>query len=105
MVGNRPVVPYASKTASFLVNDHGQEEDSPPNGSPVGPSAGPIYEGEIRTEAQIRQYVPPHPPPPGGAPIDEDTPMEQDPDGSFQQTGPDGSFTWVRTGLMYCLVR
>ncbi|TBU29546.1 hypothetical protein BD311DRAFT_756354 [Dichomitus squalens] len=93
---NRPVAPYASKTASFLVNEHGQEEEqSPPAGSPGEPSsAGPVYEGEIRTEPQIRQYVPPHPPPPGGAPIDEDTPMDQDPDGSFQQAGPDGSFTW-----------
>ena len=87
------MAPYASKTASFLVNDN--EEDSPQNGSPVGPSAGPAFEGEIRTEAQIRQYVPPHPPPPGGASIDEDVPMDQDPDGSFQQAGPDGSFTWV----------
>ncbi|KAI0702949.1 hypothetical protein C8T65DRAFT_579030 [Cerioporus squamosus] len=91
-VGNRPVAPYASKTASFLVNDH--DEDSPPNGSPEGPSAGPAYEGESRPEAQVRRYVPPHPPPPGGAPIDEDAPMEQDPDGSFQQTGSDGSFAW-----------
>ena len=91
------MAPYASKTASFLVNEHGQEEEqSPPAGSPGEPSsAGPMYEGEIRTEPQIRQYVPPHPPPPGGAPIDEDTPMDQDPDGSFQQAGPDGSFTWV----------
>ena len=95
---NRPVMPYATKTASFLVNEHGQEEElSPSGGSPGGPSSAGVYEGEIRTEPQIRQYVPPHPPPPGGAPIGEDTPMEQDPDGSFQQTGPDGSFTWVRS--------
>ncbi|KAH9855203.1 hypothetical protein C2E23DRAFT_814883 [Lenzites betulinus] len=89
---DRPVAPYASKTASFLVNEHGAEEDSPKNGSPAGPSVGPMYEGEMRTEPQIRQYMPPHPLPPGG--IEEEVPMEQDPDGSFQQAGPDGSFTW-----------
>ncbi|KAI0743789.1 hypothetical protein C8Q80DRAFT_1183145 [Daedaleopsis nitida] len=70
-IANRPVAPYTSKTASFLVNDH--DEDSP-GGSPSGPSGGPGYEG--------------------GAPIDEDAPMEQDPDGSFHQSGPDGSFSW-----------
>ncbi|CDO76721.1 hypothetical protein BN946_scf184796.g15 [Trametes cinnabarina] len=90
---DRPVAPYASKTASFLVNEHAADEDSPKNGTPAGPSSGPVYEGEMRTEPQIRQYVPPHPPPPGA--IDEDAPMEQDADGSFQQSGPDGSFTWV----------
>ncbi|OSD04021.1 hypothetical protein PYCCODRAFT_1408448 [Trametes coccinea BRFM310] len=89
---DRPVAPYASKTASFLVNEHAGDEESPKNGSPAGPSTGPVYEGEMRTEPQIRQYVPPHPPPPGA--IDEDAPMDQDPDGSFQQRGADGSFTW-----------
>ncbi|KAI0330130.1 hypothetical protein GY45DRAFT_1354100 [Cubamyces sp. BRFM 1775] len=89
---DRPVAPYASKTASFLVNEHPPDEDSPKNGSPAGPSSGPVFEGEMRTEPQIKQYVPPHPPPPGA--IGEDVPMEQDPDGSFQQAGPDGSFTW-----------
>ncbi|KAI0829676.1 hypothetical protein BC628DRAFT_1057743 [Trametes gibbosa] len=89
---DRPVAPYASKTASFLVNEHGAEEDSPKNGSPAGPSIGPVFEGEMRTEPQIRQYMPPHPPLPGV--IEEEAPMEQDPDGSFQQAGPDGSFTW-----------
>ncbi|KAL1942655.1 hypothetical protein VTO73DRAFT_4895 [Trametes versicolor] len=90
---DRPVAPYASKTASFLVNEHPAEEESPKNGSPAGPSSGPMYEGEMRTEPLIRQYVPPHSLPPGAV-IDEEVPMEQDPDGSFQQSGPDGSFTW-----------
>ena len=95
-VGNRPVAPYASKTAAFLVNEQ-PDEDSPKNGSPVGPSAGPALEGEPRAEHQIKQYAPPFPPPlGGGTPGVEDTPMEIDPEGTFQHRAPDGSFAWVR---------
>ncbi|OJT10765.1 hypothetical protein TRAPUB_12707 [Trametes pubescens] len=100
---DRPVAPYASKTASFLVNEHPADEESPKNGSPAGPSSGPVFEGEMRTEPLIRQYVPPHSLPPGAA-IDEEVPMEQDPDGSFQQSGPDGSFTWVNVLSVMCRI-
>ena len=95
-VGNRPVAPYASKTAAFLVHEQ-QDEDSPRTGSPGGPSTAPGREGELRVEPHIKQYAPPHAHlPPGAVPGDGDTPMEIDPDGTFQHRGPDGSFAWVR---------
>ncbi|KZT11087.1 uncharacterized protein LAESUDRAFT_721509 [Laetiporus sulphureus 93-53] len=88
---DRPVAPYAAKTASFLVSEMLSEEATPEQGTPSGPSGSNIFEGEIRTEPQIKQYVPPTSP----IPIDEDIIKNADSE-LFQQVGPDGTTTWVR---------
>jgi len=84
------VAPYAAKTASFLVSDMPPEDDAESGGS-GGASGSHVFEGEIRTEPQIKQYVPPGSP----IPFDGDVPMDADTE-MFQQVGPDGSTTWVR---------
>ncbi|CCM00408.1 uncharacterized protein FIBRA_02438 [Fibroporia radiculosa] len=90
---DRPVVPYAAKTASFLVSDvpNGEGESENGAGTNGAPSGSQVFESEMRTEPQIKQYFPPGSPIPfdGDVPIDADTEL-------FQQVGPDGSTTWVR---------
>ncbi len=89
---DRPVAPYAAKTASFLVTDMPAGQGDTPsgdNGSTSGPSGSHVYEREIRTEPQIRQYMPPHSPA-----LHDGDEMEHSPDMEFKQSG-DGNFTWV----------
>ncbi|THH30932.1 hypothetical protein EUX98_g3257 [Antrodiella citrinella] len=54
----------------------------------AGPSGSHVFESELRTEPQIRQYMPPNTPPVR----DGSTPMNEDGDSGYQQ-GPDGQFT------------
>jgi len=58
------------------------------SGMIAGPSGSHVFESELRTEPQIRQYMPPHTPPVR----DGSTPMNEDGDSGYQQ-GPDGQFT------------
>ncbi|KAI0081859.1 hypothetical protein K474DRAFT_1768099 [Panus rudis PR-1116 ss-1] len=71
---DRPVAPYAAKTASFLVSD-----------IPSGQGSGSPGSGDA--EPQIRQYVPPRTPP-----LDGDDTMQIDSD-IYHQSG-DGSLLW-----------
>lgn len=86
---DRPVAPYAAKTASFLVSDMPPGGSGSETASNAGPSGSHTYESELRTEPQIRQYIPPNSPTLDG----EDA---TDLDVSFPQGG-DGNFTWVRS--------
>jgi len=97
-VKERPIVPYASKTASFLVSDmpgsptsEDQEGSRSPQPGPSASGSSHVFESEMRTEPQIRQYVPPHTPPSH----DADMTLETDVDLTYQQVGPSGNFTWV----------
>lgn len=102
----RPVQPYGAKTASFLVSDSSQQPagaqshqgqgqgpiTAADSGMIAGPSGSHVFESELRTEPQIRQYMPPHTPPVR----DGSTPMNgEDGEGGYQMVGPDGQFTWV----------
>jgi len=94
-VKERPA--YTTKTAAFLVSDmpgSPTSDDLEGSRSPQpGPSTGGsnhVFEGEIRTEPQIRQYVPPHTPP-----VHDDVTLETDVDLTYQQVGPSGNYTWV----------
>ena len=66
----------------------GQGGPSNDSASSAGPSGSHVFESEIRTEPQIRQYIPPSP-----ALLDEEN-MEAG-DLTFQQSSTDGNFTWV----------
>lgn len=59
-------------------------------------SGSHVFESEIRTEPQIRQYIPPHSHP-GGEHLDNRD--NNNASTSYQQGGPDSNFTWVRSPL------
>lgn len=86
--------PYAAKTASFLVSDLPPGAQVPitaaDSGMIAGPSGSHVFESELRTEPQIRQYMPPHTPPIR----DGSTPMNEDGEG-YQHNGGEGHFTLV----------
>lgn len=86
---DRPVAPYAAKTASFLVSDMlpGQAGSPSDTASNAGPSGSHVFESELRTEPQIRQYIPHHSPLLDG----EDADLGEI---SYQQSNTDGNFTW-----------
>ena len=94
---DRPVAPYAAKTAAFLVSD--MPSGSGPHGENTGHGTGRnhVFESEMRTEPQIRQYIPPHSP----ALYDgEENPELHTNDYAYQQASNDGKFTWVRSRHM-----
>lgn len=64
------------------------------SGMIAGPSGSHVFESELRTEPQIKQYIPPHSP----GSHEEGTPADGDAEMSYQQTGPEGgsTYTWVR---------
>lgn len=67
----------------------GQGGSSSDSASNAGPSGSHVFESELRTEPQIRQYIPPHSPLLDG----EDADLNEI---SYQQSNTDGNFTWVR---------
>ncbi|KAI0342053.1 hypothetical protein BDW22DRAFT_1395915 [Trametopsis cervina] len=89
---DRPVAPYAAKTASFLVSDmHAGPGGSRSSHTGHGHGGNHVFEGEIRTEPQIRQYIPPHSP----ALLDgEDHVDTKLADFGYQKSSNDGNFTW-----------
>ncbi|GBE81241.1 hypothetical protein BKA93DRAFT_756330 [Sparassis latifolia] len=102
---DRPAAPYAAKTASFLVSDMPSTYGALPvadgsgsynnnsNNNSSGPSGSHVFEGEMRTEPQIKQYMPP-----GSPGFYDEEPGMDDPNVAYQQQNPDGSVTWVRKG-------
>ncbi|KAH9942304.1 uncharacterized protein BXZ73DRAFT_41313 [Epithele typhae] len=97
-IGARPVMPYASKTAAFLVNDH-QDEEMPLDNAVPGPSAGPSYDLKNLAEPRIRQYMPPDRSTSGGTPAEDDS-MDIDQDRPYQHRAPDGTFSWPEQGMI-----
>ncbi|OCH93118.1 hypothetical protein OBBRIDRAFT_772167 [Obba rivulosa] len=99
---DRPVAPYATKTASFLVHDAPNQSNgsSPPESGPKPIRAH--YEREMRTEPQIRQYVPPHSPRHGHYDASE-VPLDPAAEVAYTETAPDGSVKWVRKYVMPAL--
>lgn len=91
------MAPYAAKSASFLVSEGPQSQGGPTtaadSGMIAGPSGSHVFESELRTEPQIRQYVPPHSP--AGREGDPSTDPDADVPGHQQKASGDGSFTWV----------
>ena len=87
------MAPYAAKTAAFLVSDMppGPGDKNGEGVPPAGGSGTHVFEGEIRTEPQIRQYIPPHSP----ALFDADENGDSHTDMGYQQSSNDGKFTWV----------
>jgi hypothetical protein len=59
-----------------------------------GPGGNHVFESEIRTEPQIRQYIPPHSP--ALFEGDDNTDIHTN-DYVYHQASNDGKFTWVRT--------
>lgn len=91
------MAPYTAKTASFLVSDMPNPYALPltaaDSGMIAGPSGSHVFESELRTQPQIRQYIPPHSP----GSHDEGTPVDGDVDMSHQPATLDSStYTWVR---------
>ena len=78
----------------MLPGQGGSPSDSASN---AGPSGSHVFESELRTEPQIRQYIPPHSP----ALLDGEDSMDTS-DLTFQQSNSDGNFTWVRHLQFVC---
>lgn len=76
----------------------GGGQGSPEGGTTSGSSGNHVFESELRTEPQIKQYIPPHSP---LLPMDEED--MQDSEVAVQQVGADGSVTWVRKVVLSSL--
>lgn len=85
------MAPYAAKTASFLVSDMPSAHGTHGEHSGHGSGGNHVFESEIRTEPQIRQYIPPHSP----ALYDGEDDIDSHNDYAYQQASNDGKFTWV----------
>ncbi|KAL4248451.1 Zn(2)-C6 fungal-type domain-containing protein [Abortiporus biennis] len=91
---------YTPKKRHKVPSDHGVSDVPAGQGGPVtaadsgmiaGPSGSHVFESEIRTEPQIRQYIPPQSPASrDGEPSIEGGEVEH----STTQTTADGNFTW-----------